>query len=93
VTPFVPGAVLAVRLGPAEPGAPARGPLLAANPATVAVVCGAGKAICFSASRDRGKSFSAPVKVAEAGGGDFATATSSLRSLAGRGGRWARVKT
>jgi hypothetical protein len=59
-------ALLAVNLGPPGADAPARGPQLAVNGSTVALVFGAGKAIYFSASRDSGRTFSAPVKVAEA---------------------------
>ena len=64
--PLILGAVLAVRLGPVDPGAPARSPYLAANSTTVAVAFGGGKTIYFSASHDRGKTFSTPVKVADA---------------------------
>ena len=64
--PLILGAVLAVRLGPVDPGAPARSPYLAANSTTVAITFGAGKTIYFSASYDRGKTFSTPVKVADA---------------------------
>ena len=64
--PLVLGAVLAVRLGPVDLGAPARSPYVAANSTTAAVAFGAGKAIYFSPSHDRAKTFSAPVKVAEA---------------------------
>ena len=49
------------------PDAPAREPQLAANASTVVLAFGAGKAIYFSASHDRGKTFSAPTKVVEAG--------------------------
>ncbi len=64
--PFLASAVLAVHLGSPDPGATARQPQLAANASTVVLAFGAGKAIYFSASHDRGKTFSAPTKVAEA---------------------------
>jgi hypothetical protein len=48
------------------PDAPAREPQIAANSSTVVLAFGAGKTIYFSSSRDRGKTFSAPAKVAEA---------------------------
>jgi hypothetical protein len=54
------GIVLAASLGPA------REPQMAAKGSTVALTFGAGKGIYFSRSTDSGKSFSAPVKVAEA---------------------------
>ena len=60
-------AIFAVHLGPISPDAPAREPQLAANASTAVLVFGAGKAIYFSSSQDRGKTFSAPSKVAEAG--------------------------
>ena len=46
--------------------APAREPQLAVSGSTVGLTFGAGKAIYFSASQDSGKTFSSPVKVAEA---------------------------
>jgi hypothetical protein len=67
MTPLLLAAVVAVHIGPIGPDAPARMPQLAANGSTVALAFGAGKAIYFAASHDRGKTFSAPVKVAEAG--------------------------
>jgi len=67
VTPILAVAAFALRLGPPDPGAPARAPQLAANASTVALAFGAGNAIYFRASHDGGKSFSAAVKVAEAG--------------------------
>jgi hypothetical protein len=45
---------------------PAREPQMALHGSTVALVYGAGKAVYFAASKDGGKTFSAPVKVAEA---------------------------
>jgi hypothetical protein len=60
------GMMLAVNVGPISPDAPAREPQLAVNGSMVALTFGAGKAIYFSQSEDAGKTFSAPVKVAEA---------------------------
>ena len=65
--PFLLSAMLAVQVGPLGPDAPAREPQMAANSSMVALTFGAGKAIYFSASHDSGKTFAAPVKVAEAG--------------------------
>ena len=58
---------LTVHLGPMGPDAPAHEPQMAANGSTVALTFGAGHAIYFSSSHDGGSTFSAPVKVAEAG--------------------------
>ena len=58
--------LLAVSLGPMGPDAPAHEPQLAANGSIVGLTFGAGKRIYFSASHDSGKTFSTPVKVAEA---------------------------
>jgi hypothetical protein len=60
-------AALALNLGPMGPNAPAREPQLAASGATVALTFGAGSAIYFSVSHDSGSTFSAPVKVVQAG--------------------------
>lgn len=60
-------AVMTFHLGPMGPDAPAREPQMAANSSTVVLTFGAGQAIYFSASHDRGKTFSPPAKVAEAG--------------------------
>ncbi len=57
---------LAVQIGPASLDAPAREPQMAASGSMVALTFGAGKAVYFSASHDAGKTFSTPVKVAEA---------------------------
>ena len=57
---------LAVSLGPMGPDAPAHEPQIAANGSMVGLTFGAGSAIYFSASRDAGRTFSSPVKVAEA---------------------------
>jgi hypothetical protein len=65
--PFMLALSLAVHLGPMSRDEPAREPQLAAGRSLVALTFGAGKAIYFSASRDRGASFSPPVKVAETG--------------------------
>src|SRR5437868_3326269 len=58
--------ILAVRLGPMAPDVRAREPQMAANDSIVALTFGAGKGIYFSASYDTGRTFSTPVKVAEA---------------------------
>ena len=63
---FIAGLALAVNLGPMAPDAPAHEPQMAASGSTVAMAFGAGKGIYFSRSTDAGKTFSAPVKVAEA---------------------------
>jgi hypothetical protein len=55
-----------VNLGPMSPNAPARQPQLAVRGSTVALAFGAGGAVYFSESRDSGRSFAPPVKVAEA---------------------------
>jgi hypothetical protein len=59
-------AMLAASLGPMGPEAPALEPQIAANGSIVALTFGAGNAIYFSASHDAGRTFSNPVKVAEA---------------------------
>jgi hypothetical protein len=65
VFPIV-GLALAVSVGPISPDTPAREPQLAVNGSNVGLAFGAEKGIYFSASTDAGKTFSAPVKVAEA---------------------------
>ena len=65
--PLILSAMFAVHVGPMGSDAPAREPQIAANSSTTVLVFGAGRAIYFSASRDRGQTFSAPAKVAEAG--------------------------
>ena len=60
-------ALLALNLGPMGPDAPAREPQLAASGSTVALTFGAGAAIYFTVSHDSGRTFSAPVKVQQAG--------------------------
>src|SRR5271170_157048 len=57
---------LAATLGPLAPDAPAREPQLAMNGSTVALAFGAAKGIYCSISTDMGRTFSTPVKVAEA---------------------------
>ena len=58
-------ALLTVQIGPMETEA-AREPQMAVTQSMVGLTFGAGKAIYFSASHDAGKTFSKPVKVAEA---------------------------
>jgi hypothetical protein len=60
-------AMLALNLGPMGPDAPAREPQLAASGSTVALTFGADAAIYFTVSHDSGRTFSAPVKVEQAG--------------------------
>jgi hypothetical protein len=64
--PFLIALLLAVNIAP-DGGKPEyRQPQLAADAKMVAVTFGAGNAIYFAASHDRGRTLSAPVKVAEA---------------------------
>ena len=58
--PLLFAAVVAVHTGPIGPDAPARQPQLASNASTVVLAFGAGKAIYFADSHDRGKTFSIP---------------------------------
>src|SRR5437660_2804015 len=58
--------LLAVHIAPSGAQIEYRQPQLAATADLVAVTFGADKSIYFAASRDRGQTFSAPVKVAEA---------------------------
>ncbi len=58
--------LLAVHIAPSGAQIEYRQPQLAATADLVAVTFGADKSIYFSASRDRGQTFSAPVRVAEA---------------------------
>src|SRR5207244_4190360 len=58
--------LLAVHIAPDGGQLEYRQPQLAANGEMVALTFGAGKAIYFAASRDRGATFSKPIKVAEA---------------------------
>lgn len=55
-----------VTFGPMGPDMPAREPQMASSGSTLAVAFGAGKTIYVSISRDGGKSFGTPVKVAQA---------------------------
>jgi hypothetical protein len=57
--------LVAVSLGQASNNEPAREPQLAVHGSTVALAYGAGHAIYFRRSNDRGKTFSAPVRVGE----------------------------
>lgn len=59
-------ALLAIRVGPAGGDVPAREPQMAAQGSTVALAFGARSAIFVDVSHDSGKTFSMPVKVAEA---------------------------
>jgi hypothetical protein len=63
---FLLGIALAVQLGPIAPDSPAHEPQMAANGSIIALAFGAGKGIYFSTSANGGRSFSAPLKVAEA---------------------------
>jgi hypothetical protein len=60
------GVAFGITFGPMSPGAPAREPQMAAHGSAVALAFGAGNGIYFSASSDSGRTFTAPVKVAEA---------------------------
>src|SRR5579862_4474975 len=57
--------IVAASIGPMGPDAPGREPQMAVNGSTIALTFGAGNSIYFSRSSDAGKTFSAPVKVAE----------------------------
>jgi hypothetical protein len=57
--------LFALRLTPDSPDVPLKQPQIAASGQTVALTYGAGNSIYFARSRDGGKSFSPPVKVAE----------------------------
>ena len=59
------GMALMVNVGPMASDAPAHEPQMAVSGSTVALAFGAGKAIYCTISTDAGKTFSAPVKVAE----------------------------
>ncbi|MEO7652457.1 MAG: sialidase family protein [Bryobacteraceae bacterium] len=58
-------AIAAIHLTPPAPPAEYRQPQLAASSQMVAMTFGSGNAVFFSASRDGGRTFSKPVKVAE----------------------------
>jgi hypothetical protein len=57
---------LAISIGPIAPDAPAKEPQMAVHGSKVALAFGAGNSIYFAISQDSGKTFSEPVKVAEA---------------------------
>ena len=57
--------LVAVSLGPASNGEPAREPQLAVRGSMVALAYGSGHSIYFRRSDDRGKTFGAPVRVGE----------------------------
>jgi hypothetical protein len=59
--------VLAASIQPPNATTPYRQPQLAAGQGQVVLAFGAGKSIYFAASADQGKTFSKPVKVADAG--------------------------
>jgi hypothetical protein len=58
-------ALLALRLAPVAPSGPNRQPQLAAANGITALAFGSGESIWFTRSNDNGKTFSAPVKVAD----------------------------
>ena len=58
---------LAASIQPTNPATPYRQPQLAAGAGQVVLTFGAEKSIYFASSADQGKSFSKPVKIAEAG--------------------------
>lgn len=58
--------LLTTHVGPVAPNSTAREPHMAVSGSTVALAFGAGDAIYFDVSRDSGKTFSGPVKVAVA---------------------------
>jgi hypothetical protein len=58
---------MTVHLGPMGPDAPAHEPQMAASGNSVALTFGAGHTIYFSSSHDGGSTFSAPLKVTDAG--------------------------
>src|SRR6266567_8386139 len=58
-------ALLALHLQPVSPSSPNRQPQLAAANGTVALVFGSGDSIWLARSRDNGRTFSAPAKVAD----------------------------
>jgi BNR repeat-like domain len=65
--PLILSAIFAAHVGPMSPDAPDREPQMAANASTVVLAFGAGHTIYCTVSRDGGRAFAAPVKVAEAG--------------------------
>ncbi|MBY0504222.1 MAG: glycoside hydrolase [Bryobacteraceae bacterium] len=64
---LLPLLLLAARLDPANTAIPYRQPQLAAAHGQVAMTFGAGSAIYYAASKDQGRTFGAPVKVADVG--------------------------
>src|SRR6516225_6733017 len=58
--------LLAAQLGPIAPDVPARQPQMAASGSNIALTFGAANAVYFSSSSNGGKTFSEPVKVAQA---------------------------
>jgi hypothetical protein len=58
--------LLAANIAPPSPDAPAREPQVAVTGVGIALAFGSGDAIYFTSSADSGKTFAAPVKVAEA---------------------------
>jgi len=58
--------LITATLAPETPGVPYRQPHLAVGNGMVGVTFGAGNAVYFAGSRDEGRSFSRPVRVAEA---------------------------
>lgn len=58
---------LIAHIGPMTADAPVREPQMAASGSTVALAFGAGHTVYFSSSHDSGKTFSAPVEVAQTG--------------------------
>ncbi len=63
--PFL-SALMIVNIGPIAPDAPAREPQMAVRGSKVALAFGAGNSIYFAISQDSGKTFSQPVKIAQA---------------------------
>lgn len=59
--------MLAAQIGPMGPDAPSREPQLAARGQEVYLAYGAGNSVYFAVSPDSGRTFGAPVKVAETG--------------------------
>ena len=58
-------ALLALHVPAVSPGAPNKQPQLAAGGGMVALVFGSGESIWFTRSKDDGRSFEPPVKIAE----------------------------
>src|SRR5688500_18649165 len=58
--------LLAMRLAPEAPDAPLKQPQMAVQGSTIAMTYGIGNRVYFVRSTDAGKTFSKPVKVAEA---------------------------